>query len=150
MTSSRKRKVPVLTTDEAAEAFLAGDLSNLDFRQFRPTQFEFERKEAQVNLRLPHALLEAVKAQAKARGVPYARFIRESLERVLAGTATTHRPASKASVERSRPHVHGGKIAIYYDNSIIEIGNDSAKKFIGTTPGTFTNNHPQTGVTYAQ
>ena len=85
MSSPRKRKVPVLKTDEAAEAFLARDLSDLDFRQFQPAQFEFDRKEAQVNLRLPRALLEAVKARAKARGIPYARFVRESLERALAG-----------------------------------------------------------------
>ena len=31
-------------------------------------------------VRLPEPLLEAVKATAKARGVPYTRFIREVLE----------------------------------------------------------------------
>lgn len=81
----KKMKVPVLRTDEAAEAFLARDLSNLDFSQFRPAQFEFECKAAQVNLRLPSPLLAAVKARAKERGIPYARFIRESLERALSG-----------------------------------------------------------------
>ena len=81
----KNRKVPILRTDEDAEAFLARDLSDLDFSQFRPAQFEFERKEAQVNLRLPALLLAAVKARAKERGIPYARFIRESLERALSG-----------------------------------------------------------------
>lgn len=79
----KQRKVPILRTDEDAEAFLARDLSDLDFSQFQPAQFEFERKEAQVNLRLPEQLLAAVKARAKERGIPYARFIRESLERAL-------------------------------------------------------------------
>lgn len=83
MKTSKPRKVPALRTDEAAEAFLAQDLSALDFRQFRPATFEFARKEAQVNLRLPAALLDAVKARAKARGIPYTRLIRESLERAL-------------------------------------------------------------------
>ncbi len=85
MSNPGKRQVPILKTDKAAEEFLAQDLSDLDFRQFQPVQFEFDRKEAQVNLRLPRALLDAVKARAKARGIPYARFVRESLERALAG-----------------------------------------------------------------
>jgi predicted DNA binding CopG/RHH family protein len=34
-------------------------------------------------MRLPHELLAAVKAQAKLRGLPYQRYIREALERVV-------------------------------------------------------------------
>jgi predicted DNA binding CopG/RHH family protein len=75
-----KRKVPKLTTDEEAEAFLEQDLSDLDFSQFKPVRFEFARKDARVNMRLPEPLLEAVKERAKARGIPYQRFIREALE----------------------------------------------------------------------
>ena len=78
-----KRKVPRLTTDEAAEAFLEQDLSDLDFAQFKPVRFEFEKKSARVNMRLPQALLEEVKARAAARGIPYQRFIRETLERAV-------------------------------------------------------------------
>ena len=78
-----KRKVPRLSTDEAAEAFLEEDLSDLDFTQFKPVRFEFEKKSARVNMRLPQALLEAVKARAEARGIPYQRFIRETLERAV-------------------------------------------------------------------
>jgi hypothetical protein len=44
-----KRKVPELRTDAAAEAFLEQDLSGLDFAQFTPMRFEFERKTAQLN-----------------------------------------------------------------------------------------------------
>ncbi|MGO8865963.1 MAG: CopG family antitoxin [Alphaproteobacteria bacterium] len=78
-----KRKVPRLATDEEAEAFLAQDLSELDFSQFKPVRFEFERKAAQLNMRVPTRLLEAVKKRAKARGIPYTRFIREALELAL-------------------------------------------------------------------
>lgn len=74
------RKVPDLTTDAEAEAFLDHDLSDLDFDQFKPTRFEFQPKGARVNMRLPQPLLEAVKRRAAARGVPYQRYIREALE----------------------------------------------------------------------
>ena len=78
-----KRKVPRLTTDEEAEAFLEQDLSDLDFTQFKPVRFEFEKKAARVNMRLPESLLAAVKAHAEARGIPYQRFIREALEQAI-------------------------------------------------------------------
>jgi predicted DNA binding CopG/RHH family protein len=79
-----KKKVPRLKTDRQAEAFLAQDLSNLDFSQFKPTRFEFERKDEQINMRVPKPLLAAVKARAKARGIPYTRLIRETLEKAMA------------------------------------------------------------------
>jgi predicted DNA binding CopG/RHH family protein len=69
MTASKPKTVPVLRTDEAAEEFLAQDLSALDFRQFLPSAFEFARKEAQVNLRLPAVLLDAVKARVNQQGI---------------------------------------------------------------------------------
>lgn len=75
------RKVPALTTDEEAEAFLAQDLSGLDFLQFKPLHSEFEKKAAQLNMRVPRSLLEAVKLRARARGIPYTRYIRELMER---------------------------------------------------------------------
>jgi len=78
-----KKKVPRLKTDSQAEAFLAQDLSDLDFSQFKPAKFEFEKKDDQINMRVPKPLLEAVKARAKARGIPYTRFIREMLERAI-------------------------------------------------------------------
>lgn len=80
-----KKKLPTLSSDAAAEKFVAdADLAEYDLSGFRPVQFEFERKTAKVNMRLPEALLEAVKASAAARGVPYQRFIRETLERAVA------------------------------------------------------------------
>jgi predicted DNA binding CopG/RHH family protein len=81
-----KKKVPRLKTDRQAEAFLAQDLSGLDFSQFKPARFEFEKKDGQINMRVPKPLLAAVKARAKTRGIPYTRFIRETLERAMATT----------------------------------------------------------------
>jgi predicted DNA binding CopG/RHH family protein len=74
-----------LRTDEEAETFLEQDLSDLDFAQFKPVRFEFEKKAARVNMRLPEPLLAAVKQRARARGIPYQRFIREVLEQAVAG-----------------------------------------------------------------
>lgn len=78
-----KKKVPRLKSDKQAEAFLAQDLSKLDFSQFKTTRFEFEKKDDQINMRVPRPLLEAVKARAKDRGIPYTRFIRETLEHAM-------------------------------------------------------------------
>ena len=80
-----KRRVPKFRSDADAEAFLGQDLSDVDFSQFKPVQFEFEKKTARVNMRLPQPLLDAVKKQANARKIPYQRFIREALERAVAG-----------------------------------------------------------------
>ena len=48
-------------------------------------RFEFAPKDERVNKRLPQELLAAVKAQAKLRGLPYQRYIRELLERAVRG-----------------------------------------------------------------
>lgn len=73
-----------MTTDEEAEAFLERDLSNLDFSQFTKMVWETAPKTARVNMRLPAPLLEALKARAAQRGIPYQRLIREALEREVA------------------------------------------------------------------
>ena len=81
----KPRKVPVMTTDEEAEAFLAQDLSGLDYSQFKPVTWEAEPKTARVNMRLPEPLMQAVKARAAERGIPYQRLIREAIERAVRG-----------------------------------------------------------------
>lgn len=80
------KKVPRLRNDKQAEAFLSQDRSQLDFSQFKPARFEFERKDEQINMRVPKPLLAAVKARAKSRGIPYTRFIREALEQALSAS----------------------------------------------------------------
>ena len=78
------KTVPTMTTDAEAQAFLNQDLSTLDFTQFRPVSWETSPKTARVNMRLPDALMQALKAKAAKRGIPYQRLIREVLERELA------------------------------------------------------------------
>ncbi|MBL9049612.1 MAG: hypothetical protein JNK19_05820 [Tabrizicola sp.] len=70
-----------MTTDAEAEAFLDQDLSDLDPAQFRPLGWEALPKTARINMRLPEPLMEALKARAAKRGIPYQRLIREILER---------------------------------------------------------------------
>ena len=74
------KRVPEFKTDAEAEAFLEQDLSNLDFKQFKPMRFEVVKKEAALHMRLPAVLLDAVRAKAKAKGIPYSRYVRMVLE----------------------------------------------------------------------
>jgi len=81
-----KKKIPTLRTDREAEAFVArADLTEYDLSDAKPVRFEFEKKAARVNMRLPQRLLDAVKRRAEQRGIPYQRFIREALERAIGG-----------------------------------------------------------------
>jgi predicted DNA binding CopG/RHH family protein len=81
------KKIPIFASDEEAERFVeTADLSEYDLSHFRPTRFEFEPKGAQVNMRVPKSLLDAVKERARRRGIPYTRFIRELLEREIGRT----------------------------------------------------------------
>ena len=78
--SARLKSIPTFRSDEEAEAFLDQDLSEYDLSQFKPMHFELEPKSASLNMRLPAALLDAIKARAKARGIPYTRYVRMLLE----------------------------------------------------------------------
>ena len=80
-----RKKIPAFKSDREAEAFVdTADLTEYDLSRAKPVRFEFERKEARVNMRMPELLLEAVKNSARARGIPYQRFIREALEQAVA------------------------------------------------------------------
>lgn len=79
------RKIPRMSTDAEAEALLEQNLADLDFSQFRPAGFEFESKSERIDMRVPKSLLDALKQRARRRGVPYTRFIRELMEREIAG-----------------------------------------------------------------
>lgn len=81
-----KKKIPTFESDAEAEAFIdSADLSAFDLSGARPMTFEFEKKDARLNMRLPSALMAALKAKAAARGVPYQRLVREALEDAVAG-----------------------------------------------------------------
>ena len=79
-----KKKIPIFDTDKAAAAFVdKANLIHYDLSGTKPVRFEFEKKAARVNMRLPEPLLEAVKESARQRGIPYQRFIREALEQAV-------------------------------------------------------------------
>lgn len=79
--NAKAKTMSSLASDAAAEAFVAGaDLSQYDLTGFKPMRFEIEPKSASLNMRLPAALLSALKAKAKARGIPYTRYVRMLLE----------------------------------------------------------------------
>lgn len=79
------KSLPRLESDAQAERFVAeSDLTRYDLSALEPTRFEFALKEARVNMRLPGKLLKAVKLAAAQRGIPYQRFIRQTLERAVA------------------------------------------------------------------
>ena len=80
----KKPPLPTLISDEAAEKFVAeADLAEYDLSGMRQVRFEFAPKTERVNMRLPRALLEAVKASAAEAGMPYQRFIRQILEQAV-------------------------------------------------------------------
>lgn len=81
---STLKKLPALLTDEDAERFVdEADLSTFDLSDFKPMKFEFNKKDARVNMRLPEPLLAKIKAKAEERGIPYQRYMRDLMERGL-------------------------------------------------------------------
>ena len=79
-----KKKIPTFETDQEAERFVdTADLSDYDLSGVKSVRFEFEKKNARINMRLPQPLLDALKEHAKQRGIPYQRFIREALEQAV-------------------------------------------------------------------
>ncbi len=78
------KAMPSFESDEEAEYFVdTADLSKYDLSTFTTANFEFEPKEATINMRLPKQLLTAVKVKAKAEGIPYTRYIRLVLEQAV-------------------------------------------------------------------
>jgi predicted DNA binding CopG/RHH family protein len=76
-----KKPLPKLQTDDEAERFVAeADLTEYDLSGLRTVQFELQPKSERLNLRVPKELLDAVKAAAASAGIPYQRFIRQTLE----------------------------------------------------------------------
>lgn len=79
-----KKKLPKLSTDEAAETFVdKADLSQYDLSDMKPVSFEFQPKSKSITMRLPKTLFDAIKEEAERSGVPYQRFIRQTLENAL-------------------------------------------------------------------
>ena len=99
-----KRKVPRMTTDEEAEAFLEQDLSDLDFSQFKPVKFEFQAKAARLNMRLPVPLLNVEGQSQGERRSLYPLYPRGS------GTSDNGRAAQAEPLNFALP-VCGEKVA---------------------------------------
>lgn len=79
-----KKKLLKLSTDEAAETFVdKADLSQYDLSGMKPVSFEFQPKSKSITMRLPETLFDAIKEEAERSGVPYQRFIRQTLENAL-------------------------------------------------------------------
>jgi predicted DNA binding CopG/RHH family protein len=77
-----KKKIPAFRTDEEAESFVdTADLSEYDLSGFKPVRFAIDQKVAHIDLSVPQTLLDAVKTRAKARGIPFTRYIRELMQR---------------------------------------------------------------------
>ena len=95
-----KKTIPTFKSDAEAQRFVdTADLSEYDLSAGTRVQFEFERKSAALNMRVPQTLLDAVKERARQRGIPYTRMIRQILEREVARPVpTTSRDA------RNRAH----------------------------------------------
>jgi predicted DNA binding CopG/RHH family protein len=80
-----KKKIPSFRSDAAAERFVSkADLTRYDLSGLKPVQFEFQKKSAQLNMRLPKSLLDTVKSRALERGIPYTRLLRELIEKGIA------------------------------------------------------------------
>jgi predicted DNA binding CopG/RHH family protein len=79
-----KKRLPTLTNDQEADDFVAhADLTNYDLSGMTMVRFEFQPKSERVNMRLPKPLLDAVKLSAAKAGIPYQRFIRQTLEAMV-------------------------------------------------------------------
>jgi predicted DNA binding CopG/RHH family protein len=78
---TKVKPMPSLVSDADAEQFVdTADLSRYDLSGFKPMNFEFAPKSAAMHMRLPQNLLDALKAKAKAKGIPYTRYVRLLLE----------------------------------------------------------------------
>ena len=85
MSKDDLKPMPTFGSDEEAERFVdTADLSEYDLSGFKPVRFEFEKKAAQLNMRIPQPLLDAVKNKAKARGMPFTRYVRWLIEQDVA------------------------------------------------------------------
>lgn len=83
--STKLKPLPSLHSDADAAKFVeTADLSEFDLSGFKPMKFEIAKKEAALNMRLPSALLAAVKQKAASKGIPYTRYVRMLLEEDIA------------------------------------------------------------------
>ena len=56
------------------------DLSEYDLNGFKPVTFEFQKKSARLELRIPEEQLAVLKKLAKEKGIPHTRLVRQFIE----------------------------------------------------------------------
>lgn len=79
-----KKSLPVLNSDAEAEQFVEqADLTQYDLSALVPVSFEFKPKQKNVTMRISETLLDEIKQAAQRSGVPYQRFIRQTLEQAI-------------------------------------------------------------------
>ncbi len=72
------KPMPHHYTDEEADKFLEEEnLADYDLSGFKPMKFEFAKKDARMELRLPPDQLVALKATAQKMGIPYTKLVRQ-------------------------------------------------------------------------
>jgi predicted DNA binding CopG/RHH family protein len=82
---TKVKPMPSLVRDKDAERFVeTTDISQYDLSDFKPMNFELAPKSAVMHMRLPQNLLDALKAKAKAKGIPYTSYVRMLLENDVA------------------------------------------------------------------
>jgi predicted DNA binding CopG/RHH family protein len=76
-----EQEIARLQNDKQAEPFLDQDLSDyISADNLVPFPFEYRPKQKSINLRISEELLEAVRREARRRGIPYQGYIRQTLE----------------------------------------------------------------------
>lgn len=76
---------PTFASDAEAERFVeTADLSEYDFSGFRPTTFEFAKKDVSLKFRTSTAQADAMKAAAQQEGIPYTKWLRRTIDKELA------------------------------------------------------------------
>lgn len=81
VTDKKLENIPEFISDEAAENFVAEEnLAEYDLSDFKKVNFEFQPKDAKINMRIPSALLEDIKNKAAEKGISYQRYIRMTPE----------------------------------------------------------------------
>jgi predicted DNA binding CopG/RHH family protein len=71
------------TDQDAIDEVESIDLSEYDLGEFKPVTFEFQKKSARLELRIPEEQLAVLKELAKEQGIPHTRLVRQFIEQGL-------------------------------------------------------------------
>ena len=100
--SAKKKQIPRFATDEEAERFVdTADLAEYDLTGGAPMdkwllRYEQYSKDANINLRLPEAMLKALRDGAFKKKIPTQRYIRIMLEKGLMAERAAGGPVAKS------------------------------------------------------